>query len=163
MRLELLYAFRVNNKFAHNLTSETPKLQSLAKTPQRGAGSPGQGYSPALGHHIHKQAGPKHELEPPPRHRRHKRERNKITIVDVSIPFENEPQALSRARQAKLANTTALLRKLRAQGYETSVDAFIVGALGTWDPENEEVLRKCGVSQRYATLMLRLMCSDAIE
>ncbi|KAG5890221.1 hypothetical protein JTB14_028763 [Gonioctena quinquepunctata] len=88
---------------------------------------------------------------------------SKITIVDVSIPFENEPQALSRARQAKLEKYNGIAEELRAQGYETSVDAFIVGALGTWDPENEEVLRKCGVSQRYATLMRRLMCSDAIK
>ncbi|KAG5860703.1 hypothetical protein JTB14_019978 [Gonioctena quinquepunctata] len=88
---------------------------------------------------------------------------SKITIVDVSIPFENEPQALSRARQAKLEKYNGIAEELRAQGYETSVDAFIVGALGTWDPENEEVLRKCGVSPRYATLMRRLMCSDAIK
>ncbi|KAG5871525.1 hypothetical protein JTB14_028588 [Gonioctena quinquepunctata] len=88
---------------------------------------------------------------------------SKITIVDVSIPFENESQALSRARQAELKKYNGIAEELRAQGYETSVDAFIVGALGTWDPENEEVLRKCGVSQRYATLMRRRMCSDDIK
>ncbi|KAG5900201.1 hypothetical protein JTB14_008084 [Gonioctena quinquepunctata] len=80
---------------------------------------------------------------------------SKITIVDVSIPFENEPQALYRARQAKLEKYNGIAEELRAQGYETSVDAFIVGALGTWDPENEEVLKEVrGVPKATASFDL---------
>ncbi|KAG5862739.1 hypothetical protein JTB14_023615, partial [Gonioctena quinquepunctata] len=63
----------------------------------------------------------------------------KITIVDVSIPFESKPQALSRARQAKQEKHNGIAE----EWYETPVDALFVGAIGTWDPDDEEDLRKC--------------------
>ncbi|KAG5867674.1 hypothetical protein JTB14_024941 [Gonioctena quinquepunctata] len=63
----------------------------------------------------------------------------KITIVDVTISFENEPQALTIARDLKREKYSGLAEDLRSQGYDTSVDALIVGALGTWDQENGAV------------------------
>ncbi|XP_045470622.1 uncharacterized protein T26G10.4-like [Harmonia axyridis] len=88
---------------------------------------------------------------------------SRVAIIDVTIPFENEPQALIRARELKLEKYAGLAEDLRARGFETTVDALIVGALGTWDQENEAVLRRCGTSLKYATLMRRLMCSDVIR
>ncbi|EMP28674.1 Sialin [Chelonia mydas] len=52
---------------------------------------------------------------------------------------------------------------LRAKGYKMQMDALIVGALGTWDLCNERVLQTCGIGQRYARLMRRLMVSDTIR
>ncbi|KAG5882265.1 hypothetical protein JTB14_014962 [Gonioctena quinquepunctata] len=43
------------------------------------------------------------------------------------------------ARQAKQEKYNGLAEQVRTQGYETTVDAFIGGVLGTWDPENEKV------------------------
>ncbi|XP_044758242.1 uncharacterized protein LOC123316299 [Coccinella septempunctata] len=89
--------------------------------------------------------------------------RSRLTVVDVAIPFEGGPLALERARDAKLAKYAALAEEMRAKGWETTVDALIVGALGSWDQANEPVLKRCAVSPRYATLMRRLMCSDTIR
>ncbi|XP_044766258.1 uncharacterized protein LOC123322378 [Coccinella septempunctata] len=96
--------------------------------------------------------------------------KSRLTVVDVAIPFEGGPLALEggplaleRAIDAKLAKYAALAEEMRAKGWETTVDALIVGALGSWDQANEPVLKRCAVSPRYATLMRRLMCSDTIR
>ena len=52
---------------------------------------------------------------------------------------------------------------MREKGYEVAVDAFIVGALGGWDPANENVIRKLGLGHKYCTLMSKLMITDAIR
>ncbi|CAH1169636.1 unnamed protein product [Phaedon cochleariae] len=88
---------------------------------------------------------------------------SRVIIVDVTVPFENEPQALLQARETKKAKYAGIAEELRTQGYEATVDALIVGALGSWDQNNEPVLRLCGISQRYAKLMRLLMCSDTIR
>ncbi|EMP39297.1 hypothetical protein UY3_03470 [Chelonia mydas] len=58
---------------------------------------------------------------------------------------------------------TPLADTLRAQGYEVQIQALIVGALGSWDPYNEPVLRACRVGRRYTRLMRQLMVSDTIR
>lgn len=90
-------------------------------------------------------------------------DKKRIIMVDVTIPFENRRQAMTEARDRKHQKYAPLADALRQRGYEVSVHAFLVGALGAWDPQNEHVLRACGVSRRYAKLMRRLMVSDTIR
>ncbi|XP_059575830.1 uncharacterized protein T26G10.4-like [Alligator mississippiensis] len=90
-------------------------------------------------------------------------EAKKITIVDVTIPFENRRQAFTDARARKREKYAPLADTLRGRGYDVTVDALIVGTLGAWDPSNESVLRACRVSRRYAKLMRCLMVSDTIR
>mgnify|MGYP005981238663 CR=1 FL=1 len=52
---------------------------------------------------------------------------------------------------------------LRERGYNTVVEALIVGSLGSWDTANEPVLHRCRVSSKYCNLMRRLMCSETIR
>ncbi|KAM7174680.1 uncharacterized protein RBU57_001206 [Macrochelys suwanniensis] len=87
----------------------------------------------------------------------------KIILVDVTIPFENRTPAFRAARARKLEKYAPLADTLRSKGYEVHTDAFLVGALGAWDPCNERVLRTCGVGRHYARLMRRLMVSDTIR
>ncbi|EDW88534.1 uncharacterized protein Dyak_GE18776 [Drosophila yakuba] len=87
----------------------------------------------------------------------------KIVIVDVTVPFENGAEAFDNARGEKEEKYRPLAEALRAMGYQVKLEAFIVGALGSWDPKNERVLKTLGVSRFYAGLMRRLMVADTIR
>ncbi|XP_043661746.1 uncharacterized protein LOC122625745 [Drosophila teissieri] len=87
----------------------------------------------------------------------------KIVIVDVTVPFENGTEAFDNARGEKEEKYRPLAEALRAMGYQVKLEAFIVGALGSWDPKNERVLKTLGVSRFYAGLMRRLMVADTIR
>lgn len=63
--------------------------------------------------------------------------------MDVTIPFEGEVGSLE-ARRTKEHKYASLKSWLETQYTEVSVDAFIIGALGSWDPCNEPVLKKLG-------------------
>jgi hypothetical protein len=71
--------------------------------------------------------------------------------------------ALSNARQEKVHKYSALAEDFRRKGWTVHLDAFIVGSLGSWDPANEPVLRRLNINRRYASLMRKLMTSDAIR
>jgi hypothetical protein len=43
------------------------------------------------------------------------------------------------------------------------LDAFIVGALGGWDPANERLINHLKLGHNYCRLMRKLMVSDAIR
>ena len=44
------------------------------------------------------------------------------------------------------------------------LDAFLVGSLGTWDPENDCLLQTVGIGRKYyGTLFKKLCCRDAIS
>lgn len=43
------------------------------------------------------------------------------------------------------------------------VDGFVVGALGSWDPENEPVLKKLSIGRNYASIFRKLCCTEAIK
>ncbi|XP_034483224.1 uncharacterized protein LOC117788549 [Drosophila innubila] len=49
------------------------------------------------------------------------------------------------------------------RGYRVHVDAIVVGALGTWDPINERVLKLLHVSRSYDSLMRRLIVSETVH
>ncbi|XP_046985876.1 uncharacterized protein LOC124555855 [Schistocerca americana] len=82
-----------------------------------------------------------------------------VTIVDVTIPFENRRIALDNARQLKKIKYADVARGLAARGYSVTVDALVVGSLGAWDRQNDAVLRHLGIASRYCQLMRRLMAA----
>ena len=86
-----------------------------------------------------------------------------VVICDVTIPFENRSESFDEARARKVAKYAALAEELHRQGYRVAVTAFVVGALGSWDPRNEAVLAMLRIGSRYAHLMRRLMVSDTIR
>ena len=61
----------------------------------------------------------------------------RVTIVDVTIPFENRYQTMEVARQAMIEKYKPLVDELREKGYTVDLDAIVVGSLGSWDPANE--------------------------
>lgn len=90
-------------------------------------------------------------------------EGNKVTVIDICVPFDNGPNACTTAAQAKVEKYSALRQALRDMGRDVEVHGFIVGALGTWHQGNERALGRLGVSRRYRTLMRKLCCIDAIQ
>lgn len=85
-----------------------------------------------------------------------------IFIVDVTVPFDNRLAAFEVAAAEKRAKYERLRAELMTQhDREGLVVPFIVGALGSWDPNNDPLMRIL-FSQSYATLMRKLCVSDTI-
>jgi N-formylglutamate amidohydrolase len=85
------------------------------------------------------------------------------TIIDVASPFENRYAAFEAARNEKQSKSGHIADHYRNQGYTVVIDAFIVGALGGWDPANERIIRHLRLGTNYCRLMRRLMCTDVIR
>ncbi|XP_018378014.1 PREDICTED: uncharacterized protein LOC108770794 [Trachymyrmex cornetzi] len=86
-----------------------------------------------------------------------------VVICDVTVPFENGWIPFEEATAKKLEKYNALAEELQRQGYRVVVTAFVVGALGSWDPRNEAVLRLLMVTAQYASMIRRLIVSDIIR
>ena len=90
------------------------------------------------------------------------REKNKIIVVDVTMPFEGEPRSLAEARETKLQKYSNLKTWLQGKYSEVELEAFIVGALGSWDLDNKPVLHMLHIGRNYSKLFRRLCCISAI-
>lgn len=88
---------------------------------------------------------------------------NETILVDVTVPFENGPDALQAAHDAKITKYTPLVEELRAAGRVASVAALVVGSLGTWWRGSEAVLRALRIPKSYSRLMRKLMVSDTLR
>ena len=67
------------------------------------------------------------------------REQKKAYLVDLTCPNE-QSENLVVARCRKLEKYQSIKDQLTEQGFDTTLDAFVVGTLGTWDPENDRLL-----------------------
>ncbi|XP_023219821.1 uncharacterized protein T26G10.4-like [Centruroides sculpturatus] len=90
-------------------------------------------------------------------------ESKSATVIDVTTPFENDRPAFDAAREEKERKYYNLVQHLRSRGYDTFFGAFIIGALGGYDHQNESILHRLNIGRRYANMMKRLMVSDAIR
>ena len=90
-------------------------------------------------------------------------EDNRVLIIDVTCPFDNDTDALSEASQAKVHKYQPLTEFVESQGKSREVFSFVVGALGSWYKQNEVLLKKLGMTRRYKSLLRKLCCSDAIQ
>ena len=52
--------------------------------------------------------------------------------------------------------------RYEGNGYQVYLDAFVVGSLGTWDPENDHLLPVLGIGRKYGVLFKKLCCRDAL-
>jgi hypothetical protein len=90
-------------------------------------------------------------------------EKNKVLIIDVTCPFENDENALSDAAPAKFDKYQLLKDHFISHGKKCEVYRFVVGALGAWYKHNKLLLTKLGMTRRYKSLFRKLCCSDAIQ
>ncbi|GFQ99607.1 hypothetical protein TNCT_132881 [Trichonephila clavata] len=84
-------------------------------------------------------------------------------IVHFTVAFEDRYDSLVTTRNAKVTKYQPTLEYLRATGQPVFLDAIFVDSLGSWDPTNDSVLLRLGISRIYFNLMLRLICSDVIR
>ncbi|XP_064462303.1 uncharacterized protein T26G10.4-like [Ornithodoros turicata] len=82
-------------------------------------------------------------------------------IVDVTIPFDNRYQALAAARAEKEAKYELLKPHLQRRFHRVSVQAIVVGALGSWDPANNKVMKKL-CTKSYLGVFKKLCVSNVI-
>lgn len=88
---------------------------------------------------------------------------NKVTVVDVTCPFDNDVDALKSAAERKESKYHYLVDHFRNLNLEAKIFGFVVGSLGGWYPGNEKVLDELYVSKRYRTLFRKLCCADSIQ
>ena len=88
---------------------------------------------------------------------------NKVLIIDVCCPFDNNAEALRDAEQPKLNKYEGLKQFFVGQGKQCQVFGFVIGALGSWHPANENVLRELGMSKCYRSLFPKSCCTDEIQ
>ena len=89
-------------------------------------------------------------------------EQKKAYLIDVACPCDR-PDNLVAAHRRKLDKYAAIRDKLQDSGYHASLDAFVVGTLETWDPENDHLLWAFGIGWKYGSLFKKLCCRDAIS
>lgn len=83
-------------------------------------------------------------------------------VVDVCIPFENRKEALVQARRTKEEKYRPVIDHLRRRYQRVTVEAVVVGALGSWDPANDRFLKKL-CSRSYLKRMKQMAASDTIR
>ncbi|KAL1465987.1 hypothetical protein MTO96_043014 [Rhipicephalus appendiculatus] len=82
--------------------------------------------------------------------------------MDVACPFDNRLQAFQEAPgESRRRSTPPLQRHLLRRFQRVSVEAIILGCLGSWDPANDRVARRL-CSKNYLRSMKRLCVSDTI-
>jgi hypothetical protein len=74
----------------------------------------------------------------------------RVALVDFKSPFEAAPDSFSTARHRNEEKYAELAGAYRARGFSTFLGTVCVGALGTWDPANDAVLRRLGLSSATA-------------
>lgn len=90
-------------------------------------------------------------------------EKRRAVIVDVTIPIESNELSFDNARNEKLTKYAPITEWFKNRNYEVSLHAFIVGSLGSWDPENAAALRDLRIGRNYSHLFKKLCVVDALK
>ncbi|XP_064462295.1 uncharacterized protein LOC135372751 [Ornithodoros turicata] len=83
-------------------------------------------------------------------------------IVDVAIPFENRTDSLQAKRREKEQKYEPVKQYLLQRFNRVSIEAVIIGSLGSWDPNNDRLLKRL-CSNNYLKKLKRLAVSDVIR
>lgn len=81
-------------------------------------------------------------------------------IIDVRIVSEHLDCSFHLARSEKIENYTELAGVLTRRGYKVTLDAFLVGAFGSFDPMNLHFLKLLNIPQHQLELFIRFICSQ---
>lgn len=83
-------------------------------------------------------------------------------IIDVTVVHERGLDSFQRARDLKKSHYETTASSLQSRFKNVLVDAIVVGGCGTWDPNNDKILRKF-CSRKYLSLFKRLTVADTIS
>jgi hypothetical protein len=84
-------------------------------------------------------------------------------ITDIGVSYEHDGTSLSNAWRRKVDKYHQLAESYRVLGYHVDVGAVIVGALGTWLPQNDGILRLVGMRDSAIKLLKRHCVSAALD
>lgn len=82
-------------------------------------------------------------------------------VIDVCCPFDNRPEAPLKAREQKVEKYEPVCRWLLRRYQQVTVSAVVVGALGSWDPANDCILRRFS-SRSYLKTIKKLAVSETV-
>ncbi|CAN7939796.1 unnamed protein product [Ixodes hexagonus] len=88
-------------------------------------------------------------------------------VVDVCVPFENRKEALGSASSihpsmTKKEKYRPVVDHLRRRYRWVTVEAVVVGALGSWDPANDRFLKRL-CCRSYLMRVKQMAASDVIR
>jgi hypothetical protein len=84
-------------------------------------------------------------------------------IFDIRCPFEGSTNSFANARTEKQLKYEPERKAFQDRGFRTVCDAFLVGALGSWDPLNDAVLKCVGFKSPDLKLFKRRVIADTID
>lgn len=87
---------------------------------------------------------------------------NNVIIIDITVTFEDEPEAFRITRPQKLEKYAELKSELLKKYDSVDLDAIVVGSLGSWDVDNDKPVRRL-CSKKYATVMRKLIVSEMLR
>ncbi|GIY48209.1 retrovirus-related Pol polyprotein from type-1 retrotransposable element R2 [Caerostris darwini] len=85
-----------------------------------------------------------------------------IFIIDVTCPFENRKSAFEQARATKISRYEPLIPIYQSQGLNAHIVPILVGALGSWDPQNDSFLSRF-MSKSFLNKHRKICVSECIR
>lgn len=85
---------------------------------------------------------------------------NRVHIIDITCPFENDSNAFKEAADKKQEKYNYLIEFFAKQHLQASISAFVVGFLGAWYDQNEKDLQEIRMPMRFRTLFRKLCAAD---
>ncbi|KAG8235787.1 hypothetical protein J437_LFUL016119 [Ladona fulva] len=89
-----------------------------------------------------------------------------IHIFDVAVSFDNRPLAFTKARKLKIRKYSSLANSLRHSlgcKFQVTLDALVIGSLGSWDQKNDRIFERLHISGKKARIIKEKMVSIAIK
>lgn len=87
---------------------------------------------------------------------------NDVIIIDVTVPFHNGLDAFQDARNEKIQKYSGAAQEISLEGKNVVVEAVVVGALGSWDPANDHVMKRI-CSKKYLSMFKKIVVSETIS
>lgn len=84
----------------------------------------------------------------------------KIFVIETTVPFDNRLVAFKAAADERRTRYDALRQEMSTD-QQAEIVPIVVGALGAWDPDNDEFIQKL-CSRSYPTMMRKLCVSEVI-
>ncbi|XP_064462302.1 uncharacterized protein LOC135372762 [Ornithodoros turicata] len=82
-------------------------------------------------------------------------------IIDITCPFDNRKVAFEDARRAKEEKYKPVQEHLKRRYQKVSIEVVVVGALRSWDPANDRLLKRF-CAKRYLRTLKRLCISSVL-
>jgi uncharacterized C2H2 Zn-finger protein len=89
--------------------------------------------------------------------------KSRVAILDIRCPFEGSTNSFENARISKREKYDIEKLAFNMKGFDCICDAIVVGALGSWDPLNDQVLRQLGLSSLQIGKIKRPIIQDVTE